>query len=130
MWHGDWLIMSEVSSVIKYSTMKHVIISFAIILLLIVSLYGFRNNEQTSIIGRVNPLDGANSAWAVGGRDSATSNIVNGTFSFSVKPGMYKVVVDAVEPYKDAVLENISVKEGQTINLGEIMLQRTLMQKR
>jgi hypothetical protein len=51
-------------------------------------------------------------------------------FSFSVKPGIYKVVVDAIEPYKDAVLENISVKEGQTVDVGEIMLQRTLIKKR
>ena len=110
--------------------MKRFIVYFGVILLLILSAYTFQNTDQTSITGRVNPLDGANSAWAVGGRDSSTSAIVNGTFSFSVKPGIYKVVVDAIEPYKDAVLENISVKEGQTVNLGEIMLQRTLMKMR
>jgi len=109
--------------------MKRFIVSFGIILLVILSAYAF-HKDQTSIIGRVNPLDGANSAWAVGGRDSSTSTIVNGTFTFSVKPGIYKVVVDAIEPYKDAVLENISVKEGQTVNLGEIMLQRTLLKTR
>jgi len=130
MWHGDWHCKGEMNCVIKSSIMKRFIVSFGIILLLILSAYTFQNTDQTSITGRVNPLDGANSAWAVGGRDSSTSAIVNGTFSFSVKPGIYKVVVDAIEPYKDAVLENISVKEGQTVNLGEIMLQRTLMKMR
>jgi len=130
MWHGDWHGIGELNCIIKLSIMKRFIVSFGIILLLILSTYAFQNKDQTSIIGRVNPLDGANSAWAVGGRDSSTSTIVNGAFSFSVKPGIYKVVVDAVEPYKDAVLENISVKEGQTVNLGEIMLQRTLMKTR
>ena len=109
--------------------MKRFIFLFGIIFLVIVSIYAFQNKDQTSIVGRVNPVDGANSAWAIGGRDSASSNIVNGAFSFSVKPGIYKVVVDAIEPYKDAILENISVKEGQTINVGEIMLQRTLIKK-
>lgn len=115
---------------IKSSIMKRFIVSFAIILLFVLSIYGFQNNEQTSIIGRINPVNGANSALAIGGHDSAASNIVNGAFGFSLKPGMYKVIIDAIEPYKDAVLENISVKEGQTVNVGEIMLQRTLMKKR
>jgi hypothetical protein len=84
----------------------------------------FKNINQTSIIGRVNPVGGANVAWAVSGRDSTTSNIVNGAFRFEAKPGIYKVVIDAVEPYKDAVLENISLKDGQTVDVGEIVLQR------
>jgi hypothetical protein len=49
---------------------------------------------------------------------------LNGVFSFAVKPGLYKVIVDAVEPYKDAVLENISVKEGQAVDVGEVVLQK------
>ena len=61
---------------------------------------------------------------------SRFSNVEYGAFSFAIKPGIYKVVVDAIEPYKDAVLENISVKEGQTVDVGEIVLQRTLIKKR
>lgn len=87
-------------------------------------LYAFHNRTQTSIVGRINPVSGANTAWAVSGKDSSTSNIVNGAFSFDVKQGIYKVVIDAVEPYKDAVLENISVKDGQTVDVGEVVLQR------
>jgi hypothetical protein len=87
-------------------------------------LNSFRNKYQTSIVGRVNPVGGANVVWAVSGRDSTTSNVVNGAFSLEAKQGIYKVVIDAVEPYKDAILENVSVKEGQTIDVGEIMLQK------
>jgi len=104
--------------------MKRFILFFGIILSCILVIYAFQNKNQTSIIGRVNPIDGANIAWAISGRDSSTSNIVNGAFSFAAKTGIYKVVIDAVEPYKDAVLENISVKEGQTVDVGEIVLQR------
>ncbi len=104
--------------------MKRFIILCGIIFSGILAIYAFRNKNQTSIIGRVTPIDGANVAWAISGRDSASSNIVNGTFSFSVKPGIFKVIVDAVEPYKDAILENINVKEGQTVDVGEIFLQR------
>ena len=103
---------------------------FGIIVIAMLTIFAWNKREATAITGRVNPIDGANSAWAIGGRDSAASNIVNGNFSFSLKPGIYKVVVDAIEPFKDAVLENISVKEGQTVDVGEIMLQRTLIEKR
>jgi hypothetical protein len=108
----------------KDSGMKRFILISLIIISGILITYAFQKNIQTSIIGRVNPIGGANVAWAVSGHDSTSSNIVNGAFSFEAKPGIYKVVIDAVEPYKNAVLENISVKEGQTVDVGEIILQR------
>ena len=104
--------------------MKRFILACLVLFLGLGAIYAFQDKNQTSIIGRITPLGGANVAWAVSGRDSVTSNIVNGAFSFAAKQGIYKVFIDAVEPYKDAVLENISVKEGQTVDVGEIVLQR------
>jgi multidrug efflux pump subunit AcrA (membrane-fusion protein) len=104
--------------------MKRLILICLTLLSAMLFTYAFQNKAQTSIIGRVNPVGGANVAWAVSGRDSTTSNIVNGAFSFEARAGIYKVVIDAVEPYKNAVLENISVKDGQTVDVGEIILQR------
>jgi len=116
--------------ILKFFVMKRFPLLFGIILSAMLSIFAWNKREQTAITGRVNPVDGANSAWAIGGKDSATSTIVNGNFSFSLRPGIYKVIVDGIEPYKDAVLENISVKDGQTVDVGEIMLQRTLIKKR
>jgi hypothetical protein len=107
----------------KFLVMKRFLLICGIIFSVLLAMNAF-HRSQTTITGRVTPIDGANTAWAVSGKDSATSNIVNGVFSFAVKPGLYKVMVDAIEPYKDAVLENISVKEGQTIDVGEIVLQK------
>jgi len=104
--------------------MKRFMILCGIVLLVFLAISAFGDKNQTSIIGRVTPVDGANAAWAISGKDSSASNIVNGAFSFAAKPGIYKVIVDAIEPYKDAVLENISVKDGQTVDVGEIVLQR------
>ena len=108
----------------KTLSMKRFLVIVIMILSAILILYSFRNKYQTSIVGRVNPVGGANAVWAVSGRDSTTSNVVNGAFSLEAKQGIYKVVIDAVEPYKDAILENVSVKEGQTVDVGEIMLQK------
>ena len=108
----------------KISNMKRSILICGIIASTILAMYAFRTKFQTSIVGRVNPVGGANVVWAVSGRDSTASNIVNGVFSFDARQGIYRVVIDGVEPYKDAVLENISVKDGQTVDVGEIDLQR------
>ena len=101
---------------------------FVLMCLIIISgtliVYSFRGKFQTSIVGRIDPVGGATVAWAVSGRDSSVSNIVNGTFSFEARPGVYKVVIDGVEPYKDEILENIGVRDGQTVDVGEIILQR------
>jgi hypothetical protein len=103
--------------------MKRLIIICGIIFLAMLALSAY-HKIQTSISGRVIPVDGANVAWAISTKDSVTSNIVNGAFSFSVKPGIYRIIVDALEPYKDATVENVTVKEGQTVDVGEIVLQR------
>ena len=95
-----------------------------VVLLLVLVMFSFRNGVQTSIVGRVSPVDGAVSARAIAAKDTAFSKIVNGGFSFSVKPGVYQVLIDAVRPYKDAVLENINVKEDQAVDVGEIILQK------
>ena len=107
--------------------MKRFFIICGIILLAVLAVKAFYNNE-TSITGRVSPVDGANIAWAISSKDSATSNIVNGSFSLPVKPGTYRVMIDALAPYKDATVENVVVKEGQTADVGEIILQRQIAQ--
>jgi len=103
--------------------MKNLIIIFGIALLFILTSFKF-HHAQTSIVGRVLPIDGATSVLAISGKDSASVNIVSGSFGLNVKPGIYKVFVDAVSPYKDAEIDNVSVKEDQTVDLGEITLQK------
>lgn len=79
---------------------------------------------QSAIVGTVSPADGAESVWAISGTDSAKGIISSGSFSLSVKPGVYKLFVDAKEPYKDVLLENLEVRQGQPFDAGEIVLQR------
>ncbi len=77
---------------------------------------------QSNITGKVSPADGAEAVWAIGTSDSSKASINGGSFSLQVKPGVYKVLVDAKEPRKDVVLDNIEVKD-QPVDVGEIVLQ-------
>lgn len=104
--------------------MKKRIVSLGIIVAFVAILFAFIT-PQSAIVGSVSPADGAEGVWAVGATDSVRGTILNtGSFSLVVKPGIYKLVVDAKSPYKDVVLPNLEVKQDQPLDIGEIVLQQ------
>lgn len=92
-----------------------------LILLLIVFSFG---KTKTSIVGRINPTDAGEAVWVIGASDSLKAGISMGQFSFDVKPGVYKLVIDARDPYKDVLLENLTVKQDEILDVGEIPLKQ------
>lgn len=105
--------------------MKKKFLSVGIVAASLAGLFAFRTiTVQTAITGKVTPADGALSVWAISGKDTTKGNIVSGAFTIEVKAGTYKLIVDAKEPYKDAQLENLVVKQEQTLDAGEITLQQ------
>jgi hypothetical protein len=82
------------------------------------------NILQASITGKISPADGAEVVWAISATDSVKAMVALGSFSIQVKPGLYKLIVDAKEPLKDAQLDNLDVKENQVLDVGEIILQK------
>jgi hypothetical protein len=79
---------------------------------------------KTGIVGKVNPLDAAEMVWVIGISDSLKMVPAQGQFFFDVKPGTYKLIVDAKNPYKDVLLENLQVKPDETLDVGEIPLKQ------
>lgn len=92
------------------------------LLLLILS---FTIVPNGTIRGTVNPAEATGQVWAISGADTVKTELSNGTFVLAnVKSGTYRVVVDAADPYKDAVKEGVAVQDGQTSDLGEIKLEK------
>ena len=81
-------------------------------------------SSKATIIGKVSPAEAADVAWLIGAKDTLKTAVVSGTFSQSVPSGRYKLIVDAKEPYKDAMMDNLDVKQDQVLDVGEIILQR------
>jgi hypothetical protein len=105
--------------------MKRGIIGSGILLTVISGLFAFNSSQQASITGRVTPTDAAQAVWAISATDSVKStNISSGTFSLQAKPGAYKLVIDAKDPYKDVTLDNLDLKQDQVLDVGEIVLQQ------
>jgi len=78
-----------------------------------------------SIKGKIIPADGASQVWAISSLDTLKAAISQGSFQVSnVKQGIYKIYIDAIDPYKDVVKESVHVSENGTVDLGEIQLTK------
>jgi len=89
------------------------------------ALFAFTTFKNGSISGTVSPSAAATSAYVVSGMDTMRTNIQNGAFEIrEVKPGTYKLVVEAIAPYKNFEKEGVVVKEKKATDVGEITLQQ------
>jgi hypothetical protein len=104
--------------------MKKGFVIAAFLVSILVCLFAF-SFKQSTIIGRINPVDGAELLWAIhtNNVDSVKATTASdGRFSITVKPGTYRIVVIAKPPYKNAAVENVLAREGETADTGEITL--------
>lgn len=86
--------------------------------------YAFKGFDG-SITGKVRPADGATEAWAVQGSDTLKTAVSDGAFTFTgARAGTYTVVINAKDPFRDAVVNDVRVEDGKTTDMGEINLQQ------
>ena len=51
--------------------------------------------------------------------------MINGSYEIAnVKPGAYRVIIEARPPYRNAAKENVTVTDGQAADAGEIKLEK------
>jgi hypothetical protein len=90
-----------------------------------VGLFAFTGIKSGSIKGTVTPANAAAKAWAISGTDTLKASIDGGSFNISdVKPGVYKVIIEAMPPYKNIAKDGVTVADGQQTDVGEIKLQQ------
>ena len=119
----DFLNMCIFLITINFFIMKKRMLTLGIVAASVAGLVAF-TTTATSITGKVTPADQAETVWAISGTDSTKAAVTAGAFAIEVKPGTYKVIVDAKDPYKDVTLENLEVKQDQALDVGEIVLQQ------
>lgn len=101
--------------------MKNILLSCGLAVALTAGLFAV-NAPQSGIVGSVSPVDGAESVWAISATDSARGIINAGNFSLTVKPGTYKLYVDAKDPYQDVILD-VEVQSNRSADVGQIILK-------
>ena len=78
-----------------------------------------------SVKGTITPADSALNVWAISATDTFRSTVTNGFFEIkNVKPGTYKIMVEASAPFKNATKEQVVVKDNEQTDVGEIRLEQ------
>jgi len=86
-------------------------------------LFAFRNIDNGSIKGTINPADGATKVWALSTADTLKADVQSGSFEIiNAKAGTYRLIVEAKPPYRNTAKDNVVVADGQATNVGEIKL--------
>ena len=95
-----------------------------IIILVAIALHAYKAFQTSGISGRISPKDAGEIMLAIQGTDTSKTVPANGFFMLEAKPGIYKVIVDAKQPYKDVLVESIEVTTGKITDLGEIKVSQ------
>lgn len=79
-----------------------------------------------AVTGNVNPPDAGLRAWIFSTTDTLTTQVENsGHFQISqVKPGNYRLLIEARPPYRNSVKDGIRVSEGAPTDIGTIEMQK------
>lgn len=86
-------------------------------------LFAFRDMNTGSIKGSVTPAENVVNVWALSSTDTVRSTMENGVFEVSnLKPGDYKLVIEAKLPYSHQIKDSISVMDNQPTDVGTIAL--------
>lgn len=76
-----------------------------------------------SLKGTISPADAGIRVWAISISDTLKTNITDGSFEIlNIKPGIYKVILEANAPYKNSSMEGVEVRDGETTDIGQVML--------
>lgn len=101
-------------------TIKH--LAFLILSVSLIFM-AFINIKLGSIIGKLNPINGAKMVIIIKGTDTLKASLNNGQFKFSnLVQDVYNIQIIANEPYRNSLIENVAVKDSSTTNVGEIKL--------
>lgn len=99
---------------------------FTVVLLLVAVLcISFSRVVGGSVRGTVTPQEAALHAFLFSAKDTLSVNVVQGAFQFpNVPSGNYKLMVEAVPPYRNGIKDGVLVTDGQFTDAGQLELQK------
>lgn len=105
--------------------MKNGKLSLLAIAVITAGLFSFRPFFGGTVKGTVAPPDAGVRAWVLSATDTIRADVNQGAFEITnIKPGLYKLIIEAKPPYKNTSKDGIEVADGATFDVGEIKLSR------
>ena len=102
--------------------MKKIAITLGVTFIMMTAFIGHR--FMSGIRGAISPPDGVKKVWAISGADTVSIAAPSGSFSLDLKPGNWKLYIEAAKPYKDFAWPNIAVEKDRYYDVGEIKLTK------
>ncbi|MFI5156548.1 MAG: hypothetical protein ACHQEM_10195 [Chitinophagales bacterium] len=102
--------------------MRNGVWELVIVVLAIVCIHLVSSLPSGFIKGKIYPVNKAEDVIAFRGTDSVKTKSKNGVFEMKLSPGNWTVIVSDKAQIRNLVMENLTVNQGQQINLGEIRL--------
>ena len=105
--------------------MKKTIVKFILASILFIGFSAMQQIPTASVSGKVTPVDGIEGIWAIKDADTIKATIsTEGAFTIEVKPGTWKIMVNAKAPYKSSEVKEVVVTEDKNTDVREIILQQ------
>jgi hypothetical protein len=100
--------------------MRRGILELCLLIIAIIGIHAERAMHSGSIEGSVYPSNLTPSVVAVRGSDSVKAFSNDGHFGMRLQPGMWKLIFAVKDPGRSLVEKNVTVSEGQRIDIGQI----------
>ena len=105
--------------------MKKTILSMCVAGMAVIGFSSMREVAPPTISGKVTPAEGAEAVLAIKDADTVRTTVgTDGAFQLEVKPGTWKLVVSAKEPYKNAEVSSLEATDDKNTDAGEIKLDK------
>lgn len=102
--------------------MKKTVATLIAVIVAVAGLHAFKIYNASILEGEIQPYENANQVWAVQGMDSLKVTPIDGSFSFVVNPGDWKIIISADSPYDDMTVDTI-VRQGIKTQMGVLHLK-------
>ena len=105
--------------------MRNAMVQLCLVIMGVSGIHAVRLLQTSSFHVRMYPSDGAGRVWAIQGKDSIEMTNTNGEYFLrSIKPGYWRVSVEANQPFRNVQFNSGNIQPGFDKDLGEIRLQK------
>ncbi len=88
----------------------------------VVFLEASKKRAVCTIRGEVHPVKAFRQVWLIQNGDTVQGRRLGSKFQLAVKPGEYRIWIDAIAPYRDQTFADIRLQDEQVADLGSIDL--------
>lgn len=90
---------------------------------MVAGLLGLTIMRTSPVKGTISPSNAGIRAWLFSRTDTLSGSIAQGAFQIDqVKPGNYRLMIEAAPPFRNLIVDGVVVVEGQPTDVGVLTM--------